>query len=114
LSGHDRGYHRRCAAAFPNGGMTVSGLRREAAEGRLAISCIAGKQFTTLRAIREMIEARNPKEPAHGSSLPTPSRPPSGLSKTENTKRAQVAALAELEAAERKLREYLISKYQVP
>jgi hypothetical protein len=40
------------AIAFPHGGMTVSGLRREAAKGRLAISHIAGKQFTTLRAIR--------------------------------------------------------------
>ena len=34
------------ALAFPNGGMTISGLRREAAKGKLAISCIAGKQFT--------------------------------------------------------------------
>ena len=30
------------------GGMTVSGLRREAARGRLAIEVIAGKHFTTL------------------------------------------------------------------
>ena len=40
--------------AFPVGGMTVSGLRREAARGRLDIEVIAGKQFTTLRAIEEM------------------------------------------------------------
>jgi len=39
---------------FPHGGMTVSGLRREAARGRLVIEKIANKDFTTLRAIEEM------------------------------------------------------------
>src|ERR1700754_1909615 len=39
---------------FPYGGMTVSGLRREAARGRLAIERIANKEFTTLRNIEEM------------------------------------------------------------
>jgi hypothetical protein len=59
-------------AAFPLGGMTVSGLRREAARGRLAIETIAGKQFTTLRAIEEMRERCRvqPKEPDFGSSPP--------------------------------------------
>ena len=40
--------------AFPGGGMTSSGLRREAKRGRLIIETIAGKQFTTLGAIEEM------------------------------------------------------------
>src|SRR5260370_41363137 len=40
--------------AFPCGGMTVSGLRREAARGRLVIERIAGKDFVTLQAINEM------------------------------------------------------------
>ena len=40
--------------AFPHGGMKVSGLRKEAAKGRLVIELIAHKQFTTLRAINEM------------------------------------------------------------
>jgi hypothetical protein len=40
--------------AFPGGGMTASGLRREAARGRLTIERIAGKDFTTLNAIQEM------------------------------------------------------------
>ena len=40
--------------AFPDGGMTVSGLRREAAKGNLVIETIAGKQFVTLNAIGEM------------------------------------------------------------
>src|SRR5262245_54783800 len=40
--------------AFPFGGMTASGLRREARRGRLIIERIAGKDFTTLRHIQEM------------------------------------------------------------
>ena len=40
--------------AFPFGGMTVSGLRREAAKGRLVIERIAGKDFVTLQAINDM------------------------------------------------------------
>jgi hypothetical protein len=39
---------------FPSGGMTVSGLRREAARGRLIIERIANKDFTSLRNIEEM------------------------------------------------------------
>ena len=40
--------------AFPAGGMTVSGLRREIARKRLTVELIAGKQFTTLEFIAEM------------------------------------------------------------
>ena len=43
--------------AFPNGGMTESGLRREAKRGNLTIERIAGKDFTTLAAIREWWKA---------------------------------------------------------
>jgi hypothetical protein len=39
---------------FPHGGLTVSGLRREASRGRLLIEKIANKDFTTLCAIDEM------------------------------------------------------------
>jgi len=42
--------------AFPNGSMTASGLRREAARGRLTIERIAGKDFTTLDEIKKMRE----------------------------------------------------------
>ncbi|KJC53563.1 hypothetical protein UP06_00330 [Bradyrhizobium sp. LTSP857] len=42
------------ACAFPLGGMTVSGLRREARAGRLVVERIANKDFTSLRAIEEM------------------------------------------------------------
>jgi hypothetical protein len=42
--------------AFPMGGVTASGLRREAQRGNLVIERIAGKDFTTIRAIEEMRE----------------------------------------------------------
>lgn len=42
------------ALAFPAGGITVSGLRREIARGRLTVEVLANKQFTTLAAIEEM------------------------------------------------------------
>jgi hypothetical protein len=40
--------------AFPGGGMTASGLRREAARGRLVVERVAGKDYTTLTAIANM------------------------------------------------------------
>jgi hypothetical protein len=42
--------------AFPMGGMTVSGLRREIGRQRLAVEILAGKQFVTLAGIQEMRE----------------------------------------------------------
>ncbi|MDA9487955.1 hypothetical protein XI08_01645 [Bradyrhizobium sp. CCBAU 11361] len=42
------------ACAFPFGGMTESGLRREAKAGRLVVERIANKDFTSLRAVEEM------------------------------------------------------------
>src|SRR3954454_7997587 len=39
--------------AFPMGGMTVSGLRKEIRRNRLTVEVMAGKQFTTLAAIEE-------------------------------------------------------------
>src|SRR5712671_5928583 len=42
--------------AFPMGGMTVSGLRRERNRNRLVIEKIAGKEFTTLAHIERMRE----------------------------------------------------------
>lgn len=43
--------------AFPMGGITVAGLRRERDAGRLTVVRIAGKEFVTLAAIDAMIEA---------------------------------------------------------
>ncbi|WP_275199192.1 excisionase [Bradyrhizobium sp. CSA207] len=42
--------------AFPLGGMTVAGLRRERDRNRLVIEKIAGKEFTTLAHIERMRE----------------------------------------------------------
>lgn len=52
--------------AFPGGSMTASGLRREAKRGRLAIETIAGKHFTTLRAIEEMRDKCRDNQKASG------------------------------------------------
>src|SRR3954471_18584013 len=46
--------HVAAAVAFPDGSMTVSGLRREAKRGNLIIETVAGKQYVTLAAIEEM------------------------------------------------------------
>src|SRR5262244_3943714 len=55
--------------AFPDGSMTVSGLRREAARGRLVVERIAGKDYTTLANIKLMRELCRveAKVPACGS-----------------------------------------------
>jgi hypothetical protein len=42
------------AFCFPGGGMTVSGLRREIARGRLEYELIAGKQFVTPASMQRM------------------------------------------------------------
>jgi hypothetical protein len=42
------------ALAFPDGGMTASGLRKEHAKGKLVFERIANEDFVTLKAIGEM------------------------------------------------------------
>src|ERR1700722_4653093 len=58
--------------AFPDGSMTASGLRREAARGRLHIERVAGKDYTTLEAIKRMRELCRvqAKEPGSTSEKP--------------------------------------------
>jgi len=88
------------ALAFPDGSMTASGLRREYARGRLVIERIAGKDYTTLRAIgrmRELCRVENLGR-ASGCSPPTAdataiSSRPCGASKTVDTSTAQATAL---------------------
>jgi len=84
--------------AFPDGGMTVSGLRREATKGHLVIETIAGKQFTTLTAIQEMRKKcrDNPKAQDYGSSQSAKRMEGSangrhGLSVTERARLARAA-----------------------
>ncbi|WP_211912389.1 excisionase [Tardiphaga alba] len=58
-------------AAFPAGGLTVAGLRKEIARGRLEVELIAGKHFTTLAAIERMRERcrSNPMDTAASETL---------------------------------------------
>jgi hypothetical protein len=81
--------------AFPFGGMTVSGLRREIKRGRLASELIAKKQFTTLRNIERMRELCRveQKDPASISAVAGDAKP-YGSSSTEKTRSALVAAQA--------------------
>ncbi|TGN86842.1 excisionase [Bradyrhizobium yuanmingense] len=66
--------------AFPLGGMTVAGLRRERDRSRLIIEKIAGKEFTTLAYIERMRELCREEARAPDSS----SRPPAAI-KTERS-----------------------------
>ena len=81
--------------AFPHGGMTVSGLRKEAARGRLTIMRIAGKDFTTLQSIEEMKEkCRVPaNRPDYGCDRPAKTEPLHGSSSTAANSTALAAAL---------------------
>ena len=65
---------RAVELAFPEGGMTVSGLRKEIGRGNLAASRIAGKHFVTLAAIKEMIP-RASLRPSSGWRYRRSSRP---------------------------------------
>jgi hypothetical protein len=95
------------AIAFPQGGMTVSGLRREAAAGRLMIERIAGKDFTTLAAIERMRELCRVKAKARasGSSQPegeaTESSGRFGSSATAQPSEALALARASLQRLKR-------------
>ena len=61
--------------AFPLGGMTVAGLRRERDRNRLVIEKIAGKEFTTLAHIERMRELCREEARGPDSSL----RPPAEI-----------------------------------
>ncbi len=78
--------------AFPRGGITVAGLRREIARGRLTVELIANKQFVTLAAIEEMRErCRQPAAAPQPQQDGSPSR--------EERLRARDNALARLDKA---------------
>src|ERR1700730_13196139 len=94
--------------AFPHGGMTVSGLRRELKRKGLGPEMIARKQFTTLSAIEQMRKLcrADPTDLDCGSnrkkSTPTAnaSATRAGSSVTERSK----AARASLEKTARELK----------
>src|SRR5260370_590265 len=90
--------HVALKIAFPHGGMTLSGLRRELKRRRL-IETIARKDFTTLSAIEEMRKLCRADHLEPGSTSKTKksmpaasgSATPRGLSETECAKSAQAA-----------------------
>lgn len=81
--------------AFPLGGITAAGLRREARRGRLTLMRIAGKDFTTLSAIEEMKAKCLVPENQHasGSDLLAKTETRSGSFSTAASSTARDAAL---------------------
>lgn len=82
------------ALAFPRGGMSVSGLRREAFNGRLVMMRIAGKDFTTLAEIEDM-KSRcrvHVNQQGYGSGQPPRTEKLSGSSSTAANSSALAAA----------------------
>ena len=83
--------------AFPAGGITVAGLRKEFGRGRLDVEVIAGKQFTTLRAIEKMRGlCRVQKEQDSGLSrkngkTESSNASPPGVSETDRARSALAA-----------------------
>ena len=84
--------------AFPDGGMTASGIRRENRRGRLVIERVAGKDYTTLAEIDRMRELcrLDRKAPDFGSEKSAETPPeliaaPHGSSATMATMRPRDA-----------------------
>jgi hypothetical protein len=85
--------------AFPGGGMTAAGLRRESKRGRLVVERIGGKDFTTLdyiKRMRELCRVRpNPRDTGEERNARTKAVEllPPGLSSIEVANRALDATL---------------------
>ncbi len=88
------------AVGFPDGSMTARGLRREIARGRLAFARVAGKDYTTLNDLNEMVKLcrreRKDQDCGHDRQDETNGdaslTPPSGSSSTEAISKARAAA----------------------
>lgn len=81
--------------AFPDGSMTVAGLRKEAKRGRLVIERIAGKDYTTLQHIEEMRQLCRVEQKPSVSTFANGSvqrEKASGSSLTETFRSARAAA----------------------
>src|SRR5215469_17515724 len=79
------------ALAFPDGSMTVAGLRRESTRGRLIIERIAGKDYTTLASIDLMRQSCRVETGVHicgsvrsGATRQGSGVPPGSLSTADN------------------------------
>ena len=88
-------------------GLTAAALRTEAKRGRLVISRVAGKDWTSVAAVREMFEKCRvtPVDHTYGSDRHAiVATPPSGLSETEDTSTALASALATVDRLKRRSR----------
>jgi hypothetical protein len=88
--------HVAAALAFPDGSMTASGLRREAARARLVIERIAGKDYTTLANIERMRELCR-LAPDHTSI--SDARDPTRREATRQSGSSKTEAISEARAA---------------
>ena len=81
--------------AFPNGGMTAAGLRKERDRGHLKTYRVAGKEFTTPLDIERMLDLcrTHPRALASISARPTADETPSGSSAMESGSKALDALL---------------------
>jgi hypothetical protein len=74
------------AIAFPDGGMTASGLRKEHTKGRLEFERIANKDFVTLKQIEEMRKrCALSSRPVLSPARPARDGAPCNTSSTEET-----------------------------
>lgn len=85
--------------AFPVGGMTIAGLRRERDRRRLVIEKIAGKEFTTLAHIERMRELCRDEVRVQGSSLKPPVETKAERSPTRQPGSSETAAAISAQAA---------------
>ena len=87
---------RAAELAFPDGGMSAAGLRRQATKGNLVVESINGRDFTTLAEIEKMREkCRGAKARDSGSGRPRDGKSKaSGSSETDDTEKALAAAQA--------------------
>lgn len=92
---------RAAEIAFPDGSMSASGLRKERDAGRLETWFVAGKEYTSLAAIKEMIEKCRAIQRERVSTSNRAGATPQALSSTEQrgsseTERARSALAAAL------------------
>jgi hypothetical protein len=81
------------ALEFPDGSLTVAGLRKERDRGRLDVEMIAGKEYTTLAAIEKMREAcRVQRNPQGFTPVAAPVERPSGSSSTTGMSKSLLTA----------------------
>lgn len=86
--------------AFPCGGMTASGLRRERDAGRLVTELVAGKEFTTLADIGCMRELCRRKVEPRPTIQALRSSAASGEEKTRTASAALMPTIERLKATD--------------